>query len=110
MPEHLHPSLLISQHPVFPAHAAQIQVCRYYTYVLDKVIALDFFSQFNKDNLLNGPTAMRYRRSVLEPGATKPAADLVKTFLARPQNIDALQTWMNVEFQTIPASKSKSGQ
>ena len=26
----------------------------YYTYVLDKVIALDFFGQFNKSNLLGG--------------------------------------------------------
>ena len=82
----------------------------YYTYVLDKVIALDFFSQFNKNNLLDGPTAMRYRRTVLEPGATKPAAELVKDFLGRPQNIDALKAWMNVEFQAAPATKTKSGQ
>ena len=61
----------------------------YYTYVLDKVIAIDFFAQFDKHNLLDGPTAMRYRRTVLEPGATKPAAELVKDFLGRPQNIDA---------------------
>ena len=71
----------------------------YYTYVLDKVIAIDFFSQFDKTNLLDGPTAMRYRRAVLEPGATKPAAQLVKDFLGRPQQMDALKTWMNQEFQ-----------
>jgi thimet oligopeptidase len=82
----------------------------YYTYVLDKVIALDFFSQFNANNLLDGPTAMRYRRTVLEPGATKPAAELVKDFLGRPQNIDPLKAWMNVEFQPVPATQSKSGQ
>ena len=80
----------------------------YYTYVLDKEIALDFFSQFNRKDLLDGPTAMRYRRTVLEPGATKPAAELVKDFLGRPQNIDALKAWMNVEFQTAPATQSKS--
>jgi thimet oligopeptidase len=44
----------------------------YYTYVLDKVIALDFFSQFDKSNLLEGEAAMRYRRTVLEPGGSKP--------------------------------------
>jgi thimet oligopeptidase len=70
----------------------------YYTYVLDKVIAVDFFAQFDPHDLLNGPTAMRYRRTVLEPGATKPAAQLVKDFLGRPQSIDALKTWVNVEF------------
>jgi thimet oligopeptidase len=74
----------------------------YYLYLLDKVIALDFFSQFDKHNLLDGPTAMRYRRTVLEPGATQPAAEYVKTFLGRPQSIDALKEWMNVEFETAP--------
>jgi thimet oligopeptidase len=70
----------------------------YYTYVLDKVIAVDFFSQFDPNNLLSGPVAMRYRRTVLEPGATEPATQLVHNFLGRPQSIDALKTWMNVEF------------
>jgi thimet oligopeptidase len=70
----------------------------YYTYVLDKVIAIDFFAQFDPNHLLDGPTAMRYRRSVLEPGASKPAADLVQAFLGRPQNMDALKKWMNQEF------------
>ena len=76
----------------------------YYTYVLDKVIAIDFFSQFDKKNLLDGPTAMRYRRAVLEPGASKPAAQLVKDFLGRPQNMDALNIWMNQEFQPAAAA------
>ena len=77
----------------------------YYTYVLDKVIAVDFFSQFDKGNLLDGPTAMRYRRTVLEPGASKPAAELVKDFLGRPQSIDALKAWLKVEFETAPPPK-----
>lgn len=71
----------------------------YYTYVLDKVIAIDFFAQFDKRNLLDGPTAMRYRRTVLEPGASKPATELVKDFLGRPQQMDALKSWMKEEFQ-----------
>lgn len=78
----------------------------YYTYVLDKVIAIDFFAQFDKHNLLDGPTAMRYRRTVLEPGATKPAAELVRDFLGRPQNMKALTVWMDQEF-TQPAPPSK---
>jgi thimet oligopeptidase len=78
----------------------------YYTYLLDKVIAIDFFAQFDKRNLLDGPTAMRYRHAVLEPGASKPAADLVKDFLGRPQGMDALKSWMNEEFQP-PAPTAK---
>jgi thimet oligopeptidase len=76
----------------------------YYTYVLDKVIALDFFAQFDKHDLLDGPTAMRYRRTVLEPGATKPASELVRDFLGRPQGMDAITAWMNEEFQPQTAS------
>ena len=81
----------------------------YYTYVLDKVIAVDFFAQFDKANLLDGPTAMRYRKTVLEQGATRPAAVLVKDFLGRPQSIDALKTWMMVEFETTPKNNPTGG-
>ena len=58
----------------------------YYTYSLSKVIALDFFNQFDKKNLLDGPAAMRYRKTVLEPGGSMSANDLVKGFLGRPQS------------------------
>ena len=71
----------------------------YYTYVLDKVIAVDFFSQFDEKNLLDGPAALRYRKAVLEPGSSKPAAELVQDFLGRPQSLDALKTWMDKEFE-----------
>jgi thimet oligopeptidase len=80
----------------------------YYSYVLDKVIAIDFFSQFDKANLLAGETAMRYRRQVLEPGGTKSGNDLVKGFLGRPQNLDAFKAWLGEEFQTpVKAAGSK---
>jgi thimet oligopeptidase len=75
-----------------------------YTYLFDKVIAIDFFAQFDKHNLLDGPAAMRYRRTVLEAGAGKPAAELVKDFLGRPQQMDALKNWMNEEFQPAVAA------
>ena len=71
----------------------------YYTYVLDKVIAVDFFSQFDEKNLLDGPAALRYRKAVLEPGSSKPATELVKDFLGRPQSIEALKTWMDKEYE-----------
>jgi thimet oligopeptidase len=71
----------------------------YYTYLLDKVIALDFFSQFDQKNLLDGEAAMRYRRTVLEPGGSKPGAELIRGFLGRPQNLDAFKTWMGGEFR-----------
>src|SRR6201996_8610673 len=38
----------------------------YYTYLYDKVIALEFFAQFPKGEI-GGPMAIKYRREVLEP-------------------------------------------
>jgi thimet oligopeptidase len=70
----------------------------YYTYSLSKVIALDFFNQFDKANLLDGPAAMRYRKTVLEPGGSVSANELVKDFLGRPQSYAAFDVWMNEEF------------
>ncbi len=71
----------------------------YYTYLWDKVIAEDFFQQFDSGNLLGGAAAVRYRRAVLEPGGSVPANDLVKKFLGRPQNMTAFQKWMAEEFE-----------
>lgn len=70
----------------------------YYTYLWDKVIAEDFASQFDKSNLLADGPSLRYRRTVLEPGGTESANDIVKNFLGRPQNMKAFQNWMEEEF------------
>jgi thimet oligopeptidase len=71
----------------------------YYTYMWDKVIAEDFFVQFDHSNLLAGEAPMKYRHVVLEPGGSMSANNLVKNFLGRPQNMDALQKWMGEEFE-----------
>jgi len=81
----------------------------YYTYMWDKVIAEDFFQQFDQKNLLAGDAPMRYRRAVLEPGGSMSANDLVKNFLGRPQNMTALQHWMGEEFNSMPQEKTSSG-
>ncbi|MGD1025063.1 MAG: M3 family metallopeptidase [Candidatus Sulfotelmatobacter sp.] len=82
----------------------------YYTYLWDKVIAEDFFLQFDHHNLLAGDAPMRYRRVVLEPGGSMSANDLVKNFLGRPQNITALQHWMAEEFDTSSGDQKSAGQ
>ncbi|MBV8343249.1 MAG: Zn-dependent oligopeptidase [Gammaproteobacteria bacterium] len=78
----------------------------YYTYVLDKVIALDFFAQFAARDLLGGPAGKRYARTVLAPGATRPAAQLARDFLGRDPNLDAYRRWLLEEF--APATSSSS--
>ena len=67
----------------------------YYTYMWSQVIAKDMFSQFDKNNLLDPKTAIRYRKTVLEPGGSKPAAKLVEDFLGRPFNFSAFEKWLN---------------
>jgi thimet oligopeptidase len=77
----------------------------YYTYLWDKVIAEDFFSQFDHSNLLGGDAPMRYRHSVLEPGGSVSANDLVKNFLGREHNMAAFQKWMSEEFESAPTQQ-----
>ena len=76
----------------------------YYTYLFDKAIALDFFVQFDPEDLIEGPAAMRYRRAVLEPGGSKPAAELVRDFLGREQSLEPFKAWIGEEFEQPVAS------
>lgn len=66
----------------------------YYTYRWSKVIADDMFTAFARAGLRDPATALAYRRKVLEPGGTKPAADLVADFLGRPISLDAYKAEM----------------
>ncbi|AXC10702.1 Thimet oligopeptidase [Acidisarcina polymorpha] len=75
----------------------------YYTYLFDKAIALDFFNQFDRENLLEGPAGLRYRQTVLEPGGARPARELVQEFLGRQQSLEAFKAWISEEFAS-PAS------
>lgn len=75
----------------------------YYTYLYDKVIALDFFSQFEKTNLLDDPVAMKYRRTVLDPGGSQPGKEIVQKFLGRSQSTEAFTDWIGEEFQPAAA-------
>jgi thimet oligopeptidase len=73
----------------------------YYTYLYDKVIALEFFAEFAEQRpaeLLTGDVAKRYRRQVLEPGGSKPARELVHDFLGRETSMEALRSWIRREF------------
>ncbi len=71
----------------------------YYTYLMDKVIAIDFYARFDKDKPLAGTVPATYRQYVIDPGATRPAPQLVRAFLGRPQNMDAFKAWLDEEFR-----------
>ena len=76
----------------------------YYTYLYDKVIALDFFAQFPRNALLDSPAAERYRKTVLEPGGSMPGREIVHRFLGRKQSSDAFTEWIGEEFQQMSAA------
>jgi thimet oligopeptidase len=71
----------------------------YYTYAFDKVIALDFFAQFDPENLLDGDAGGRYRKTVLEQGGSKPGREMVRDFLGRDEDFAAFARWINEEFE-----------
>jgi thimet oligopeptidase len=69
----------------------------YYTYMWSLVIAKDLFSRFDRADLLAAEPARRYRRLILEPGGSAPAARLVEDFLGRPFSFDAWRRWLEEE-------------
>jgi thimet oligopeptidase len=76
----------------------------YYTYAFDKVIALDFFAQFDPGNLLGCEAATRYRKTVIEQGGSKPGRQMVQDFLGRDEAFSAFSNWLNEEFEAEPAA------
>jgi thimet oligopeptidase len=71
----------------------------YYTYAFDKVIALDFFAQFDPQDLLGCDAGSRYRTAVLEQGGSKPGRQMVRDFLGRDEEFAAFSQWLNEEFE-----------
>ncbi|MGA3264271.1 MAG: M3 family metallopeptidase [Terracidiphilus sp.] len=71
----------------------------YYTYAFDKVIALDFFAQFDPKDLLGCEAGARYRKTVLEQGGSKPGRQMVRDFLGRDEEFAAFSSWLNEELE-----------
>jgi thimet oligopeptidase len=71
----------------------------YYTYAFDKVIALDFFAQFDPADLLGCDAGNRYRKAVLEQGGSRPGREMVRDFLGRDEEFAAFSKWLNEEFE-----------
>ncbi len=66
----------------------------YYTYMWSLVIAKDLFSRFATEGLPAPVASAAYRDSVLAPGGSARAADLVAAFLGREYSFDAYQAWL----------------
>ncbi|WP_263359974.1 M3 family metallopeptidase [Acidicapsa ligni] len=70
----------------------------YYTYAFDKVIALDFFAQFDPADLLGCAAATKYRTTVIEQGGSRPGRQMVRDFLGRDEDFQPFSNWLNEEF------------
>ena len=71
----------------------------YYTYAFDKVIALDFYGQFDPADPLGCDAGTRYRKLVLEQGGSKPGREMVRDFLGRDEDFSAFSNWIKEEFE-----------
>jgi thimet oligopeptidase len=78
----------------------------FYTYHWDLLIVEDLFSQFDRENPLAPEIALRYRRTVLEPGGSVSANDLVRNFLGRSPNFTAFRKWLE---EGLPVSADSVG-
>jgi len=58
------------------------------------VIAKDFFSLFDRSNMMHSGIAKKYRDLVLARGGSKPADTMVKEFLGRDFNFDGWKQWL----------------
>ncbi len=67
----------------------------YYTYMWSLVIAKDLFSRFDRSDLFDPAIAAAYRQTVLAPGGSAPAAQLIQGFLGRPYGFEAYQAWLD---------------
>jgi thimet oligopeptidase len=67
----------------------------YYTYMWSLVIAKDLFSVFQDEGILAPETSLRYRKAILEPGGSRPAAALVRDFLGRDTSFGPFERWLS---------------
>ncbi len=68
----------------------------YYGYLWSEVYAMDMFSRFESDGLLNPQLGLLYRKTILEKGKMEDADELLKQFLGRKPNPKAFYKRLHI--------------
>lgn len=71
-------------HCMYPLYGAG-----YYAYIWSDVMAADAFEQFERSGVLNPATGAAYRRTLLQPGSSAPAAELFRNFTGHAPDPEA---------------------
>jgi len=80
----------------------------YYTYLYDKVIALDFFAQFPRHALLDLRRRCGIAGRCWSRAGRCRARKLLQRFLGRSQSSEAFTEWIGEEFQAMSAATRMS--
>lgn len=85
---------------IFPAsfgHIASGYAAGYYSYAWAECFAIDMFSRFEKEGLLNKKTGADYRKWILEKGGSMEELDLIRGFLGRAPNNKAFLRYIGIK-------------
>lgn len=71
----------------------------YYIYKWSEVLAADLFDRFKREGVCNPQTGAAYRRSVLAPGSSRPAIELIGNFTGHAPSPEAFLRHMKLPTQ-----------
>jgi len=82
---------------IYSSPLLQLWPAGFYGFLWSRVFARDIFSEFQKNSVLDTNTGIRYRKEILEKGATVDEMQMLRNFLRREPNSDAFMRSIDVQ-------------